>query len=171
MAKMMIINGKMVRVETAPVTSCDGCGQCCTHMGTPPGYAAFYPIDGVIPDSFKEFEDYQRWKNIPPDIESELRAYYDGVQSGTLIDRTIDFSGLDEVAQAIHDGRLVWASWKQERIAADAVPIPCLWYDEETRRCKHYEHRPEVCRDSIVPGDPACLATRQKFRIPLPLTQ
>ena len=24
---------------------------------------------------------------------------------------------------------------------------PCYWFDSETKRCKHYEHRPKVCRD------------------------
>ena len=33
--------------------------------------------------------------------------------------------------------------------------LPCLWYDAETKRCRHYEHRPQVCR-SFTPGEPAC---------------
>ena len=24
---------------------------------------------------------------------------------------------------------------------------PCFWLDSETKKCLHYEHRPEVCRD------------------------
>lgn len=24
---------------------------------------------------------------------------------------------------------------------------PCIWLDQETRRCLHYEHRPTVCRE------------------------
>lgn len=36
---------------------------------------------------------------------------------------------------------------------------PCLWYDAETRSCKHYEHRPTVCRDFIM-GSGDCHASR-----------
>ena len=25
--------------------------------------------------------------------------------------------------------------------------IPCGWFDMETRQCRHYEYRPQVCRD------------------------
>ena len=24
---------------------------------------------------------------------------------------------------------------------------PCFWLDPETKQCKHYEYRPQVCRD------------------------
>ena len=39
---------------------------------------------------------------------------------------------------------------------ADGSPLvgtPCLWYDQETRRCKHYEYRPLACREFEVGGD------------------
>jgi Fe-S-cluster containining protein len=29
---------------------------------------------------------------------------------------------------------------------------PCLWYDAATRRCRHYEHRPQACRDFQMGG-------------------
>ena len=38
----------------------------------------------------------------------------------------------------------------------------CLWYDPETQSCKHYEWRPEVCRDYELAG-PECLSLRQPF--------
>lgn len=41
----------------------------------------------------------------------------------------------------------------------------CLWYDEATKRCRHYELRPEICREAIQPGDEGCLAWRQHYRI------
>lgn len=37
----------------------------------------------------------------------------------------------------------------------------CLWFDAATRKCKHYQWRPQVCRDYELGGD-ACLATREK---------
>ena len=38
----------------------------------------------------------------------------------------------------------------------------CLWFDSETRRCKHYEWRPQVCRDYELGGE-ACLLERRPF--------
>lgn len=35
----------------------------------------------------------------------------------------------------------------------------CCWFDPATRRCKHYEHRPAVCRD-FEPGNLICLEDR-----------
>lgn len=167
MIAMRLVNGKIVRRETGRVTSCDDCGACCRHMGTPPGYAMFYPTDGVIPESFKESPDYERWKNLPPEVEADLRAYYDGVKAGTLFDRTKFVFTDQEIAEAIKAGRLDYARNKMR--AAMNNPIPCLWYDAETKRCAHYENRPETCRDAVmVPGNEACLATRKAFRIPLP---
>ena len=37
---------------------------------------------------------------------------------------------------------------------------PCVWLDTETRRCKHYDHRPIVCVD-FKPGNPICLEDRE----------
>ncbi len=43
--------------------------------------------------------------------------------------------------------------------------LPCLWYDTETKRCKHYEHRPQVCRD-FQPGEPQCNEWRVELGLP-----
>lgn len=37
----------------------------------------------------------------------------------------------------------------------------CLWFDSTTRRCKHHEFRPEVCRDYEL-GGRACLRRRRE---------
>ena len=42
----------------------------------------------------------------------------------------------------------------------------CLWYDPETRVCKHYEWRPKVCRDYEL-GGPECLNLRRPFVVRL----
>ena len=42
---------------------------------------------------------------------------------------------------------------------------PCMWLDLETRRCRNYEHRPEVCREAVKPGDEHCRHDRKKFGI------
>lgn len=164
--KIMVRSGRLIRLETLPVTSCDDCGACCRHMGTPPGYAMFYAIGG-IPDYAKESPDYERWLALPPDVEAGLRDYYEGMIAGRLMDRTRNCVTDEEIADAVKSGRLEWAGWKIHKAANN--PIPCLWYDEAAKRCRHYEHRPETCREAVVPGDEACLATRRAFRIPLPV--
>lgn len=40
--------------------------------------------------------------------------------------------------------------------------LPCLWFNVETKRCKHYEHRPQSCRTAVVPGDEYCLKFRSE---------
>lgn len=40
----------------------------------------------------------------------------------------------------------------------------CLWYDEDTKGCKHYEFRPQICRDMPVGGE-LCLGWRQLYQI------
>ncbi|MBM82889.1 MAG: zinc/iron-chelating domain-containing protein [Planctomycetaceae bacterium] len=38
----------------------------------------------------------------------------------------------------------------------------CLWYDTDSRRCRHYQWRPQVCRDYALGGD-ACLLERENY--------
>lgn len=105
------------------VTNCDGCGACCRHMGTPPGYAAFFPLPGhTIPQWARDSVDHARIKAMPATLRASLRRYYQRVWRGQERDR----SGLH---------------------------VPCLWYDEPTGRCRFHEHRPEVCREFEVGGD------------------
>lgn len=37
----------------------------------------------------------------------------------------------------------------------------CIWYDPRRKRCRHYEHRPTLCRDEVVPGDEGCRRWRE----------
>lgn len=37
--------------------------------------------------------------------------------------------------------------------------VPCGWFDMVTRKCRHYEHRPSVCRDFEV-GSTSCVGMR-----------
>ncbi|MBX3435963.1 MAG: YkgJ family cysteine cluster protein [Planctomycetaceae bacterium] len=39
----------------------------------------------------------------------------------------------------------------------------CLWYDPVDRRCRHYDWRPQICRDYERGGDP-CLRRRAEGR-------
>ena len=38
--------------------------------------------------------------------------------------------------------------------------LPCLWFDTETKKCNHYEHRPDACRNEVNPGDYWCRSFR-----------
>ncbi len=38
---------------------------------------------------------------------------------------------------------------------------PCIWYDAETKKCRHYNYRPELCRDGVLVGDDACRRWRR----------
>jgi Fe-S-cluster containining protein len=40
----------------------------------------------------------------------------------------------------------------------------CFWYDAEKKQCKHYEHRPTICREFEI-GEPACHRWRRLYQI------
>ncbi|MCE9553913.1 MAG: YkgJ family cysteine cluster protein [Planctomycetes bacterium] len=40
----------------------------------------------------------------------------------------------------------------------------CLWLDDATGRCKHYEYRPTLCREFELGGD-VCLSVRDMYQI------
>lgn len=48
-----------------------------------------------------------------------------------------------------------WLKPVQERIAADQQfdLIACVWLDPESRRCRHYDFRPQACRDFEINSD------------------
>jgi Fe-S-cluster containining protein len=56
--------------------------------------------------------------------------------------------------QAIIDGYMANNSWPDDG-------SPCIWYDADTRRCKHYTHRPILCRDAVKVGDESCRRWRR----------
>jgi uncharacterized protein len=39
----------------------------------------------------------------------------------------------------------------------------CLWFDAEKLCCRHYDWRPQVCRDYELAGE-ACLLRREEYR-------
>jgi Fe-S-cluster containining protein len=43
----------------------------------------------------------------------------------------------------------------QERIAADQQfeLLPCVWLDQRSNRCLHYDYRPQACRDFQINSD------------------
>jgi uncharacterized protein len=120
----------LTSLEVVAISSCDGCGACCTYVGVPPGYGKFY-FSGApaLNDADWESIDGMRWRAMPDGPRAELIVYNAAVDAGTAADRT------------------------------DAV-TPCLWYDPSSGRCRHYEWRPQVCRD-FARGSANCLSARQ----------
>ena len=106
--------------KSKPVTSCDKCGACCTHMATPPMFAAFFPPRGKkMPKFMFGTEDHDIVKTFSRALWAETRALFD-------------------------------EAWKTNRSAKD---VPCFWFDEATRRCRHWEFRPTICREFEVGGE------------------
>jgi len=54
-----------------------------------------------------------------------------------------------------------------DRIAADQHfdDIPCVWFDEDQARCRHYEQRPQACRDFEI-GGTLCRLSRHDAGLP-----
>ena len=91
--------------------NCDGCGACCTEMGTPP---------------FLKHEIY----NLPEDLQDEVLKFYN----------------------------------KPEGFKREEDRVPCYWYDPITKKCKHYDDRPWVCKNFDV-GSKSCLLWRSTLVI------
>ena len=48
------------------------------------------------------------------------------------------------------------------RVRLDLPEAPCLWFDPETLRCRHYDLRPDACRAFEI-NSPSCHASREKW--------
>jgi uncharacterized protein len=58
-----------------------------------------------------------------------------------------------------------WLEWDADyHIDRQDRRLPCLWYDAATGRCRHYEYRPEACREFEM-GSADCLEHRRQWRI------
>jgi Fe-S-cluster containining protein len=108
--------------QSLPVVTCDGCGACCNHMGSPP--EILYRQDGGL----------SRWgRGLPAAVRDELAAYV--------------------------------AAYGKVRLERDQGP--CLWLDPVTKGCRHYEYRPEPCRELPV-GGASCFSYRRQFGLAVP---
>jgi len=47
---------------------------------------------------------------------------------------------------------------------AELAGKPCIWWDQATRKCRHHEDRPNICREYEVGGE-LCLETRARFGV------
>lgn len=64
----------------------------------------------------------------------------------------------DEALQSIKD----YSDAIDRGEAGDDVE-PCIWFDEQTRQCKWYEHRPDICRDEVTVNDEYCIRWREVY--------
>jgi Fe-S-cluster containining protein len=57
------------------------------------------------------------------------------------------------------------ADYRRRRAAVEPLSgTPCLWYDADTRRCRHYDYRPLACREFVV-GEDDCRDARRRAGI------
>lgn len=57
-----------------------------------------------------------------------------------------------EMAEAIKIEAQLWA-----------LGQPCIWFEPSTGKCRHHEHRPNICREYEIGGE-LCLETRARWR-------
>lgn len=122
-------------ISLPQITSCSGCGACCLHVGTPPGFAAWFPPPGK---SLKDTADYRRVMKEDAAIVAAMPA---------------------SVTRSLVEG--FREAWQTNR---SGQSVPCFWWDSETRRCKHHEHRPSVCR-KFERGGEDCRRLRDEYKI------
>lgn len=105
------------------IADCKGCGACCLHVGTPPGFAAWFPPPG------KSLKDTASFRRGNPDaaIVSKMPA---------------------EVTALLKAGFA--EAWASDRSGQN---VPCFAWDSLSRQCRIHKHRPSVCRSFEVGGD------------------
>lgn len=65
-----------------------------------------------------------------------------------------------ELKKEIHDWVMTSPRYDL-MVKFDGEINPCIWLDLVTGKCKHYDLRPEICRDYEV-GNDSCRSVRQK---------
>ena len=51
----------------------------------------------------------------------------------------------------------------EEKDSGVTMDGPCIWLDPDSRRCRHHEYRPSVCREFEI-GSQECLDWRRTYR-------
>ena len=83
------------------------------------------------------------WRALPQELKDELNTWfrYDGV-----LKRIVNSPRYDMVDMKHGDD------------------FPCIWLNLATGKCRHYEHRPSVCRDYEV-GNESCRELRLAVKL------
>jgi Fe-S-cluster containining protein len=133
------------------VADCEGCGVCCFHMGYP---AFIVPRDPMTDEEIDANPTLKSQVDSSPIIREELRKGNPGEPYWHSMP---------------DDLKAEWESYVAEYRLPDydsdprSFDGPCSWLDLETRRCKHHDHRPRVCRD-FKTGSNACHQWRDYYR-------
>jgi Fe-S-cluster containining protein len=122
--------------SSLPTVTRDDCGACCQHVGTPPGYAIFFTQEPVSAKLIRRL------------VGDDTMALWESMSDEARAELADYYAGV----RAGTIANRVWAN------------LPCLWFDPVTRKCRHYEHRPPVCREFEVGGD-SCLFLRERHGV------
>jgi Fe-S-cluster containining protein len=63
-----------------------------------------------------------------------------------------------------HSARLVLDRYVSDMWRRTSDDYPCCWLDLETKRCRWYEWRPQICRD-LDPGSEGCRVWRDEYNV------
>ncbi|MDB5350570.1 MAG: hypothetical protein JWN86_1817 [Planctomycetota bacterium] len=72
--------------DLAILPSCHGCGLCCEHVGTPPGFSGGFVPDGTVSGLMWE-DDRPIFLAMPEALRRELAAYYAVLGDPGVVDR------------------------------------------------------------------------------------
>jgi Fe-S-cluster containining protein len=106
---------------------CGGCGRCCETIGLPP-FEAANPDFGPQP--------------------VHLRGLTDTQMADAAFDAEL-FLLMPADVRAAHAQQLL-------NLTADPTGMPCAWYDDARKRCRHHSWRPATCR-RFEPGGERCI--------------
>ena len=95
----------------------------------------------VSPPGYQLFTgEWGQWSIYSPDDDADFAR----------------FQALPDVARAeldAHAARVMAGTYEPDSA--------CIWHDPVTRKCRWYEHRPQICRDYEM-GRASCLAERER---------
>ena len=132
------------------VLNCEGCGVCCFHMGYP---AFVMPVKPKTVEQIEADPELSRQaKNSR--IRQQLLTGRDGESHWHRLPQDLKIELLQTIDNYVapnYDG------------SVESLDGPCVWLDMDTRRCRHHEYRPNVCRD-FETGSSGCLDWRKTHR-------
>lgn len=133
------------------VSDCSGCGVCCFHMGYP---AFILPRKPMTQDEIDSDERLAKKARANPAFLQELldgrpgESYWHALPE----DLRADWVAFVESYQTPEYGDSV-----------DTFDKACIWFDMNSRQCRHHQYRPQVCRD-FEAGSKQCQEWRNHYR-------
>jgi Fe-S-cluster containining protein len=118
------------RIPLSQADPCGGCGKCCHAIGLPP-FEAANPEFGP---------------------QKVVTRGMTASQIDTAAFDTELFLFMPEELRLAHAELLL-------NLTADPSGSPCVWYDTDADRCRHYDWRPGICR-KFLPDSDECVKLR-----------